>query len=134
MVINICPHHAGVRHDAGDAGVRVPGVPVARQPRRAHDVRAGGLGAAGRRRRLRQRARLQELRRPPLEEQHPAHLHGVSGVSRQCCVRLCIIVLDYYLISNNFANLGSFHVTNMYSNNEVKFSHGRIYFFFKSVL
>lgn len=79
---------AGVRHDAGDAGVRVPGLPVAGQPRRADDVRAGGLGAAGRRRRLRQRADIQELRRPPLEEQYTADLHGVPGVSTQLFISL----------------------------------------------
>lgn len=59
----------------------MPRVPVAGQPRRADDVRARGVGAAGRRRRLRQRARLQELRRTKMEEQYPTHFHCLS---RRC--------------------------------------------------
>lgn len=75
----LCPCQ-GVRHDAGDIGVRLPGFSVARQPRRADDVRAGRVGAARSRRRLRQRQDLQELRRPEVEEQYTAHFHGVSRV------------------------------------------------------
>jgi hypothetical protein len=71
----------GLRHDAGDAGVRVFGFPVAGEPRRADDVRSRGVGAPWSRRRLRQRQDLQEFRRPPLEEQHSTYLHGLPRVS-----------------------------------------------------
>lgn len=49
------PNVSGVWHDPSDAGVRVSRVPVAGEPRRADDVRAGGVGATRRSRRICQR-------------------------------------------------------------------------------
>lgn len=72
---------AGIWHDRGHAGLRLPRLPVARQPWCAHDLLHGGVGAARHARWLCVRSHLQELRRGEVEVQHLADLYAVPCVS-----------------------------------------------------
>lgn len=55
VVFQIFLNFSGIWHDPSDAGVRMPRVPVAGEPRRVNDMRAGCVGAARRSRRICQR-------------------------------------------------------------------------------
>lgn len=49
------PNVSGIWHDSGDISVRMSRVPLAGEPRRVDDVRAGRVGATRRCRRICQR-------------------------------------------------------------------------------